>query len=1554
MNEADKIIQHENYIEHIFMQAPLAMLMLKEKAYEVEMVNDLMLQVLGKDKSIVNKPFFEFMPEMKVQLKASMNNVFNTGIAYYGNEFETTITKNGEKENHFFTFVFHPKKEIDNRISGIIVIANDITDQVNARKKIEEVEHRYHEIIHSSTSLIALLQGTDFIITMANDAIIKQWGKGNDVIGKPFLALLPELDAQGFGKLLRNVLDTGTPYFAYEMPIELDRNGVTRLSYFNFIYQAQRNINNEICGVAIIATEVNSQALLHVQIKESEERFRTLSDNVPMFIFLVDPNEDATISFWNKTWLDYTGQTFDEALGNAWNGIIHPDDVPSVMEVYVPAFKKREAYLLPGIRVKRHDGVYRWYQVKANPRYLHNGDFMGYIGTGFDVHEQKLKEDTLKQSEEKLKSLIDKSPVPICILSGEDMRLDLANELVLKIWNVGKEAIGKPFLEIVPEMVGQPFLALLLDVYHTGVTHTGNEVPAFFINANGEKVHYFFNFVYQPSYQADGVITGVMVRATDVTEQVIARNLNKEIYETQAKRLEEKVLERTLALNVANEELQQKNKEIAFSKYNKIFLTEFSEKFSGNNAQKEFFNSLVKFISDITKLDYAFVAKFKNQGKDKFTLETIAVSELGEPIENFDYSLIDGPCKQIVYGNMHQYAEAVKTIFPTSQIVLKFNVEGYIGVPLYNTKNEVIGLLAVMHTKKIENVETVNSILKITAKRTELEFERIDNEEKLTSNNEILEEKNLLLIESNKLLVQKNKEIEQANEKLLNDYARSLIEASQDPLVTISTNGKIMDMNEAMVEVTDKSRAQLKDTDFKNYFTDKEKAKAVYEEVFEKGFVTDYPLTMIDGKLTDVLFNGSVYKDAKGNVQGAVVVARDVMEQKKIENDLIQSLKEVSDYKYALDASSIVEVTDEQGTIKYVNENFCKISKYTAEELIGNTHFMINSGYHSKAFMNSLWGTISNGKIWRDEIKNRAKDGSYYWVLTTIVPFLNKAGKPYQYVAIRTDITNQKRIEKELTEAKTFAEIATGVAEDQKLKAQEATLMAENATKAKQQFLSNMSHEIRTPMNAIIGFTKVVLKTELNAKQKEYLSAIKMSGDALIVLINDILDLAKVDAGKMEFEKIPFKLSLSIDAMLHLFESKIQEKNLSLVVDYDKTIPTILLGDPVRLHQIILNLISNALKFTQEGTITVSVKMLGEDDEKATIEFTIADTGIGIAAEKIDKIFENFQQATKDTSRLYGGTGLGLAIVKQLVNLQGGDIAVKSKIDEGATFSFILNFDKSNSEEILETEIMELDEDVKNIKILVAEDMPLNQLLMKTLLDDFGFESDIIANGKLAIEKLPTKNYDIILMDLQMPEMNGFETTEYIRNTLKSTIPIVALTADVTTVDVEKCKAIGMNDYIAKPVDERLLYSKIMALVKKPVVIVSKELLIEAIEEHKIIKCIDLKYLSTRTKSNPVLMMEMMAIYLEQTPPLIGMMKESYVSKDWEKLDAAVHKMIPSFSIMGMNMKYEDIAKKIQRYAAAKKEEETMHSLITQLENVLMQSCKELEIEFNHLKNSKQ
>ena len=883
-------------------------------------------------------------------------------------------------------------------------------------------------------------------------------------------------------------------------------------------------------------------------------------------------------------------------------------------------------------------------------------------------------------------------------------------------------------------------------------------------------------------------------------------------------------------------------------------------------------------------------------------------------------------------------------------------------------------------------------------------------------------------------------------QKQSSQYARSLIEASLDPLVTISVTGKILDVNEASIKVTGVPRGKLINTNFSDYFTDPKKAQEGYLQVFKKGFVSDYPLTIKhkNGKLTDVSYNASVYKDDAGNVLGVFAAARDVTAQKwakdlrkankellfqneekekraaeliiankelafqneekeKRAAELIIANKELSfqnkekekraaelvianeelalqiietvkqsTVNKELEASNIDIKLDSQYTLSLIeasldplvtislagkitdmNEALTNITGLTREELT-DTDFLdyFTEPQKARAVYKEVFAF---GSVTNSQLTLRHKNGKLTDVLFNGSVYKDDDGNVDGVVIVARDVTEQKRIATELNEAIIFAEMATAIAEEAKIKAENATIIAENAMKAKQQFLSNMSHEIRTPMNAIIGFTKVVLKTALTEKQQEYLKAIKMSGDALIVLINDILDLAKVDAGKMTFEQIPFKISVSISAMLHLFEPKIREKNLKLVKEYDDNIPSVLIGDPVRLHQIIMNLMSNAVKFTTNGNITVSAKMLSEDDKKVTVEFSVSDTGIGIPENKIESIFENFQQASSGTSRLYGGTGLGLAIVKQLVEPQGGSIQVTSKVNEGSTFCFSLSFLKTKAKAEIETQLLEFDTDITNVKVLVAEDIPLNQLLMRTLLDDFGFECDIASNGKIAIEKMENKIYDLILMDLQMPEMNGFETTEYIRNTLNSDIPIIALTADVTTVDLAKCKTVGMDDYIAKPVDDRLLYSKMVGFLKKHPVTIEPSIIepnVSALANSVKIKCTNLNYLNERTKSNKVLMMEMISLYLEQTPTLISAMKQSLLDKDWKLLQATVHKMIPSFSIMGISADYENLARKIQEYASTQLQTDDISEMVKELEGICMQACSELEEDFNVFKNN--
>ncbi|HED35203.1 MAG TPA: response regulator [Gammaproteobacteria bacterium] len=494
-----------------------------------------------------------------------------------------------------------------------------------------------------------------------------------------------------------------------------------------------------------------------------------------------------------------------------------------------------------------------------------------------------------------------------------------------------------------------------------------------------------------------------------------------------------------------------------------------------------------------------------------------------------------------------------------------------------------------------------------------------------------------------------------------------------------------------------------------------------------------------------------------------------------------ESLNALKEQKFALDQHSIVAITDVQGMILFVNDKFSEISGYSKLELIGHNHRMLKSGHHNAAFFKEMYRTIASGNVWHDEICNKAKDGRVYWVDTTIVPLIGDNGKPKKYIAIRTDVTVRKKIEAELTEAKDIAE---------------------EAVMAKGQFLASMSHEIRTPMNGVLGMLSLLQNTELNDEQHHRLSVAQSSAKSLLGLINDILDYSKVDAGKLELEILDFNLRDMLGDISDVMGYQAQSKDIELILDVKGVEHTMVRGDPGRVRQVITNLVSNAIKFTTEGEVTISVELHEKTDDRLLLSCCVSDTGIGIPECKVDDLFSLFSQVDASTTRKYGGTGLGLSIARKLCQLMGGGISVTSKEGFGSCFKFTLMLGKSNHSQLAVPEVK-----IDKLSILIVDDNQTNLEVLCGQLESWGAQVVQAKSGAQAIkicEQRIEKGqpvFDIAFLDMRMPEMDGVELSKELKADKKySAMKLVMMTSMGHQGDTRFFADLGFSAYFPKPV----------------------------------------------------------------------------------------------------------------------------------------------------------
>ena len=491
--------------------------------------------------------------------------------------------------------------------------------------------------------------------------------------------------------------------------------------------------------------------------------------------------------------------------------------------------------------------------------------------------------------------------------------------------------------------------------------------------------------------------------------------------------------------------------------------------------------------------------------------------------------------------------------------------------------------------------------------------------------------------------------------------------------------------------------------------------------------------------------------------------------------------------------TSIV-VTGTDATIQYVNPYFTTITGYSSEEAIGQNPRILQSGLTDPRIFREMWDTLARGEPWRGEFINRRKSNDIYWEEVHISPVKDSSGATTHYVGVKLDISERKRSEQELKDAREAAE---------------------EANRAKSTFLANMSHEIRTPMNGIIGMTQLLEDTDLTEEQTEYVDIINSSSASLLSLINDILDLSKIESGKIELESQDFCLRRSVSDVIKTQISLIHGRGLSIQTDIPAEVPDNLTGDQLRLKQILLNLLSNAIKFTEKGGIRITVTLTERHAGSVLLIIGVSDDGIGISPEGLEKIFEPFVQADASTTRQYGGTGLGLAICTKLAELMGGRLWAESQVGVGSTFYLKIPFVVNQAIEA-RREQRRGDRPLRGwvgspLRVLVVDDQNINLLIATRILQKAGHSVVEARNGREALEKWEEKRFDLILMDIQMPEMGGIEATEMIRENEQGNdtrVPIIALTARALRDEQASIMSHGFNGYLAKPIEIESLFAE--------------------------------------------------------------------------------------------------------------------------------------------------
>ncbi|MGD0960358.1 MAG: response regulator [Methylomonas sp.] len=792
-----------------------------------------------------------------------------------------------------------------------------------------------------------------------------------------------------------------------------------------------------------------------------------------------------------------------------------------------------------------------------------------------------------------------------------------------------------------------------------------------------------------------------------------------------------------------------------------------------------------------------------------------------------------------------------------------------------------------------------------------------------------------------------------------NQFIQRVMDTTSALMIVMGADGRLRQINQHCLEVLDVAKDNLTERVLDEWLHPDERQQLVdglgklpwpvYSPLFETvhrfgAYASEHRLAGRDGKYRYYWLEASRQFSPQGKEEGVVVCATDITSLKQQQERLHLMSKVFSNLAEA------ILICDADHRIVAANPAFTTLTGYDQNEVLGGDPFTLPGGNTSKEVYEDIWSSIARHNIWQGQLLDKRKSGEPYTKWLSIAVVHDEIGNITHYICIFTDISDRIRAESALSELNEQLELRV---EERTRELRITQEQAEVANRAKSDFLANMSHEIRTPMNSVLGMTHLALRTQLDPKQRGFLEKIQLSGEHLLGIINDILDFSKIEAGKLDLEKVDFPLQQLVARLSSMLGLKAKCKGLQLDFDIDPNLPAILRGDPMRLGQVLINYTSNAVKFTEQGKISIRAKMLEETATDYLLRFEVQDTGIGMTPQTQRSLFQVFQQADASITRQYGGTGLGLAISKRLTEMMGGEVGVKSELGQGSLFWFIVRLGKSGASGMADLSEIPLPTDeiletLRGAKILLVEDHIFNQQVASEFLTAVGATVQIANNGQEALDILRRKSFDCVLMDMQMPVMDGLEAARQIRgDPALAGIPVIAMTANARLEDKEYCLQAGMDDFITKPVIPDLLYVTLARWLTANDNRTEQTLPLAPAVPPKAERsaadrdAIDLSVLSKMVMNNPVKIRKLAFMFLQSAQQCIAGIEAALEKQDMPAISALSHRMKSAAGSVGA-MRFADLSRQLEQLQRIEDMEQARH-IVAHLISILAQIETELQ-----------